>query len=85
IILFALYIALPLNLAFYHQAFHLLPVDSLHNGLVFATMPVVAFCVINIVLTLASFLRLERLVISLFVLVSAAAQYFIISFSVVVD
>lgn len=85
LILFALYIALILNIAFYRQAFSLLPVDSLHNALVFASMPVVAFSVINIVLTLASFLRLDRLTISLFVLVSAAAQYFIMSFGIIID
>ena len=85
LILFALYIALILNIAFYRQAFNLLPVDSLHNALVFASMPVVAFSVINIVLTLASFLRLDRLTISLFVLVSAAAQYFIMSFGIIID
>ncbi|KFC01984.1 lipid A 1-phosphate phosphoethanolamine transferase [Trabulsiella guamensis ATCC 49490] len=85
IMLFALYIALFLNIAFYQQAFTELPVDNLHNGLVFLTMPVVAFCVINIVLTLASFLFLERLFITLFVLVSAAAQYFILTFGVIID
>ena len=74
-----------INIAFYRQAFNLLPVDSLHNALVFASMPVVAFSVINIVLTLASFLRLDRLTISLFVLVSAAAQYFIMSFGIIID
>jgi len=85
IILFALYIALILNIAFYRQAFTLLPVTSWHNALVFLSMPVVAFSVMNIVLTLASFVRLDRLMISLFVLVSAAAQYFIISFGVIID
>lgn len=85
ILFFAIYIALVLNIAFYRQAFALLPVNSLHNALVFLSMPVVAFGVMNIVITLASFLRLDRLVISLFVLVSAASQYFIMSFGVVVD
>lgn len=85
IILFALYIALFLNIAFYKQVFTELPVDNLHNWLVFLTMPVVAFCVINIVLTLVSFLFLERLFITLFVLVSAAAQYFILTFGVIID
>lgn len=85
LVLFALYIALFLNISFYKQAFSLLPVDSLHNGLVYATMPVVAFCVINIIVTLASFLWLDRLLISLFILVSAAAQYFIMTFGVVID
>jgi len=83
--LFALYIALFLNISFYKQAFALLPVDSLHNGLVYATLPVVAFCVINNIVTLASFLWLDRLLISLFILVSAAAQYFIMTFGVVID
>lgn len=85
LILFALYIAVILNIAFYRQAFRLLPVDSLHNALVFASMPVVAFSVINITLTLTSFLRLDRLTISLFILVSAAAQYFIMSFGIIID
>ncbi|MEH4626726.1 phosphoethanolamine transferase EptA [Phytobacter diazotrophicus] len=85
LILFALYIALILNIAFYRQAFSLLPVDSLHNALVFASMPVVAFSVINIALTLTSFLRLDRLTISFFILVSAAAQYFIMSFGIIID
>lgn len=85
LILFALYIAVILNIAFYRQAFRLLPVDSLHNALVFASMPIVAFSVINIALTLTSFLRLDRLTISLFILVSAAAQYFIMSFGIIID
>lgn len=85
LLFFALYIAWALNIAFYRQAFALLPVDSVHNWLVFASMPVVAFCVINIVLTLASFVRLDRLLISAFVLVSAPAQYFIMNFSIIID
>ncbi len=85
IILFALYIALALNIVFYHQAFTLLPVNSLRNWLVFLSMPVVAFSVINIVLSLASFFFLERPLITVFVLVSAAAQYFISTFGIVID
>lgn len=65
--------------------FTLLPVNSLHNWLVFLSMPVVAFSVMNILTTLASFLKLDRLVISLFILLSASAQYFIWSFGVVID
>ena len=85
IILFSLYISLPLNIAYYRQAFRLLPVDSLHNALVFLSMPFVAFAVINIVVTLASFVRLDRLVISLFILLCASAQYFIINFGIIID
>lgn len=85
IMLVALFIALALNMAFYRQAYRLLPVDSLHNALVFLSMPLVAFCVINMVLSLASFLRLDKGVASLFIVVSAAAQYFISTFGVIID
>ena len=63
LIIFALYVGLLLNLAFYRQVFTLLPVNGLHNWLVFLSMPVVACSVMNILTTLASFLRLDRLVI----------------------
>ncbi|SPX56570.1 putative cell division protein [Klebsiella pneumoniae] len=63
----------------------LLPVNSLHNWLVFLSMPIVAISVMNILTTLASFLKLDRLVISLCILLSASAQYFIWNFGVVID
>ena len=85
LILFACYIGIFLNLAFYRQVFPLLPVNSLHNWLVFLSMPIVAISVMNIITTLASFLKLDRLVISLFILLSASAQYFIWNFGVVID
>ncbi|MFJ2973070.1 phosphoethanolamine transferase EptA [Kluyvera sp. NPDC087067] len=85
IVLFALYIALALNIVFYRQAFTLLPVDSVHNMLVFISMPVVAFSVMAIFLTLASFIRLEKLVATLFILLSACAQYFMMNFGIIVD
>ncbi|MGP3591147.1 phosphoethanolamine transferase EptA [Vagococcus sp. WN89Y] len=81
----ALFIALALNVAFYRQAFSLLPVNSLHNALVFLSMPVVAFSVINSVLSLAAFLRLDKVVASVFIIASAAAQYFIMTFGVIID
>ena len=83
--LFACYIGIFLNLAFYRQVFPLLPVNNLHNWLVFLSMPIVAISVMNIITTLASFLKLDRVVISLFILLSAAAQYFIWTFGVVID
>ena len=85
IILFSLYIALALNIDFYRQAYALLPVNSLHNVLVFLSMPVVAFAVMAIVLTLASIIRLEKLATTLFILLSACAQYFIMNFGIIVD
>lgn len=85
ILLFALYIALALNVAFYRQAWTLLPVNSVHNALVFFTMPLVAFSVMVICLALASFLRLEKVLATLFILLSASAQYFILTFGVIID
>lgn len=63
----------------------MLPLDSLHNVLVFLSMPVVAFSVINIVLTLGSFLWLNRPLACLFILVGAAARYFIMTYGIVID
>lgn len=85
ILLFALYIALALNVAFYRQAWTLLPVNSVHNALVFFSMPLVAFSVMVICLALASFLRLEKVLATLFILLSASAQYFILTFGVIID
>lgn len=85
IILFSLYIALALNIDFYRQAYALLPVNSLHNVLVFLSMPVVAFAVMAIFLTLASIIRLEKLATTLFILLSACAQYFMMNFGIIVD
>ena len=85
LLLCALYVALFLNIAYYKQAFALLPVDSLHNALVFATMPVVLLCALNILLVLASFLWLDKIAITLFILLAASAQYFIMNFGVVID
>lgn len=48
-------------------------------------MPVVAFSVMNIVLTLASFLWLNRTVACVFILVGASAQYFIMTYGIIID
>ncbi|HBV39882.1 MAG TPA: phosphoethanolamine transferase EptA, partial [Erwinia sp.] len=85
LILFSAYIALFLNLAFYRQVLTAMPLTTLHTTLVFLSMPLVAFSVINIVLTIASFFWLDRLLIALFILVSAAAQYFIWNYNIVLD
>ncbi|WP_312062555.1 phosphoethanolamine transferase EptA [Pantoea septica] len=85
LLLFSVYIAVFLNLAFYHQVIVAIPLDSVRNWLVFLSMPLVAMSVINIVVTIASFIWLDRVVIALFILVSAAAQYFIWNYGVIID
>lgn len=79
-----LYLYLP-EYCLFKQVLQALPLDSLHNVLVFLSMPVVAFSVINIVLTLSSFLWLNRPLACLFILVGAAAQYFIMTYGIVID
>ena len=83
LLLATFYISVCLNIAFFKQVLQVLPLDSLHNVLVFLSMPVVAFSVINIVLTLGSFLWLNRPLACLFILVGAAAQYFIMTLSLI--
>ncbi|QCR38293.1 phosphoethanolamine transferase EptA (plasmid) [Nissabacter sp. SGAir0207] len=85
LLLFSAYIAFGLNLAYYRQVLGILPLHSLHDWAMFLSMPLVAFSVINIVVTLCSFLWLEKLAVALFVLVSATAQYFIIHYGIILD
>lgn len=85
LLLFSFYISICLNIAFYKQVLQDLPLDSLRNVLVFLSMPVVSFSVMNIVLTLASFLWLNRPLACLFIVVGAAAQYFILTYGIIID
>ncbi|WP_154058857.1 phosphoethanolamine transferase domain-containing protein, partial [Pseudescherichia vulneris] len=84
-LLFSFYIAVALNIVFYHQVYTLLPVNSARSLAVFLSMPIVAFCVINILTTLASFIWLDRLLVCLFILLCAATQYFIWTYGVIID
>lgn len=85
LLLFSAYIAVLLNIAFYRQVLIAMPLTTLHDMLMFLSMPVVAFSVINIVATLASFFWLDRIVIAMFILVSATAQYFIQNYGIILD
>lgn len=85
LLLVSFYISICLNIAFYKQVLQDLPLDSLRNVLVFLSMPVVSFSVMNIVLTLASFLWLNRPLACLFIVVGAAAQYFILTYGIIID
>ncbi|MCF3706327.1 phosphoethanolamine transferase domain-containing protein, partial [Salmonella enterica] len=51
----------------------------------FMSMPVVGFIVVNSVLTLASFFWLNRLLACDFILVGAAAQYFFLTYGIIID
>lgn len=81
---FFLYIAVCLNIAFYKQVLQDLPLNSLRNVLVFISMPVVALSVVNSVLTLASFIWLNRL-LACVLFWSALPQYFILTYGIIID
>ena len=85
ILLFSAYIALFLNVAWYRQVLAVMPLHTAHNVLVFLSMPLVVISVINIVLVLASLVWLDKLLIALFIMLSASAQYFIHNYGIVVD
>ena len=85
LLLLSFYLSVCLNIAFYKQVVQALPLDSLRNVLVFLSMPVVAFSVMNIVLTLASFLWLNKPLACLFILMGASAQYFIMTYGIIID
>ncbi|WIL44293.1 phosphoethanolamine transferase EptA (plasmid) [Pantoea agglomerans] len=85
ILLFSLYIAVFLNFPFYKQAWSLIAPDRIGNILFFLSMPIVALCVINSVVTLASFFWLDRITLALFIVVAAIAQYFIQHYGIVLD
>ncbi|ELY4607906.1 phosphoethanolamine transferase EptA [Cronobacter turicensis] len=85
LVIFSLYISVFLNIAFYKQALALIPLTGPHDVLFFLSMPVVAFSVINIIVTIASFLWLDKITIALFIIVSATAQYFILQYGIVLD
>ncbi|NDO81813.1 phosphoethanolamine transferase EptA [Citrobacter sp. NCU1] len=85
LLLLSFYISICLNIAFYKQVLQDLPLDSPRNALVFLSMPVVSFSVMNIALTLASFLWLNRPLACLFILIGATAQYFILTYGIIID
>ncbi|MDE1185451.1 MAG: hypothetical protein PW844_03040 [Pantoea sp.] len=55
-----------LNLAFYNQVMHSLPFDNFRNVLVFFSMPVVSFRVMNAIITIGSFIFADKLLIGIF-------------------
>lgn len=85
LLFFSVYIAVFLNLAFYQQVTAAMPLKQSHDWMVFLSMPLVAISVINIVVTIASFFCLDRLIIALFILVSSATQYFIWNYGIIID
>ncbi|MBQ4796661.1 DUF1705 domain-containing protein, partial [Pectobacterium versatile] len=84
-LVFAAFITLIQNIAYYRQVLHLVAIDSWQNGLFLATMPAVIFAVLNILFTLLFISWLRQGVVALLLLGGAAVQYFMINYGIIID
>ncbi|WP_027710755.1 phosphoethanolamine transferase EptA [Dickeya chrysanthemi] len=84
-LVFAAFITLIQNIAYYRQVSHLVAVDSWRDGLFLATMPIVIFAVLNILFTLLVIRWLRQGVVALLLIGGAAVQYFMINYGIIID
>ncbi|TQI80394.1 lipid A ethanolaminephosphotransferase [Serratia fonticola] len=73
------------NALFLHQAWSYITFDNVHSVIFAATMPVVIFCALNIIFSVLTLPLLRKPLIILLLLGSAAANYFMFSYGVVID
>ncbi|OKP26095.1 phosphoethanolamine transferase EptA [Serratia fonticola] len=81
----ALFFTVFQNLLFIHQAWSYINFDSVHSVIFAATMPVVIFCALNIIFSVLTIPFLRKPLVILLLLGSAAANYFMFSYGVVID
>ncbi|WP_033570869.1 phosphoethanolamine transferase EptA [Dickeya undicola] len=84
-LVFAAFITLIQNIAYYRQVSHLVAISTWRDGLFLATMPVVIFAVLNILFTLLVISWLRQGVIALLLVGGAAVQYFMINYGIIID
>ncbi|QDX28735.1 phosphoethanolamine transferase EptA [Dickeya poaceiphila] len=84
-LVFAAFITLIQNIAYYRQALQLVITDSWWNGLFLATMPIVIFAVLNIFFTLLIIPWLRQGIVALMLTGGAAVQYFMINYGIIID
>ncbi|MBX9447744.1 phosphoethanolamine transferase EptA [Dickeya chrysanthemi] len=84
-LVFAAFITLIQNIAYYRQVSHLVAVESWRDGLFLATMPIVIFAVLNILFTLLVIRWLRQGVVALLLIGGAAVQYFMINYGIIID
>ncbi|CNH48215.1 putative cell division protein [Yersinia aldovae] len=73
------------NALFIVKAWSLIHFDTFDSYLFAATIPVVIFCALNIIFSLLALPMLRKSIMILFLLGSAAANYFIFSYGAVID
>ncbi|QHA89652.1 phosphoethanolamine transferase EptA [Serratia rhizosphaerae] len=81
----ALFFTLFQNALFLHTAWSFIRFDHVSNLLFAASMPVVIFCALNIIFSLLTVPYLRKPLMIFFLLGSAAANYFMYSYGVVID
>lgn len=81
----ALFFTLFQNALFLHTAWSYIRFGSFNNLLFAATMPVVIFCALNIIFSMLTIPYLRKPLMIVFLLGSAAANYFMYSYGVVID
>lgn len=81
----ALFFTLFQNALFLQRAWSYITFDSAHSVIFAASMPVVIFCALNIIFSVLTVPYLRKPLIIFFLLGSAAANYFMFSYGVVID
>ncbi|AKA37327.1 phosphoethanolamine transferase EptA [Yersinia ruckeri] len=81
----ALFFTLFQNALFIYKAWSLIVFDSLDSYLFAATVPLVVFCALNIIFSVLVIPYLRKPIIITLLLGSAAANYFMFSYGVVID
>jgi len=85
IMIIAIYQATYLNSTYYRQVWMQSSINNIEDLLFFCTMPVVVFCVMIILLNTLIFPRLVKLIASLLIIVSAAVDYFMSTYRIMID
>lgn len=85
ILVTALFFTLFQNALFIYKAWSLIHFDSSDSYFFAATIPLVIFCALNIIFSLLAVPVLRKPIIILFLLGSAAANYFMFSYGAVID
>ncbi|MCL6407224.1 phosphoethanolamine transferase EptA [Dickeya dadantii] len=84
-LVFAAFITLIQNIAYYRQVSHLVAINTWRDGLFLATMPVVIFAVLNVLFALLFISWLRQGVVALLLVGGAAVQYFMINYGIIID
>lgn len=81
----ALFIVVIQNTRFFSRAWNIVDIDSLRSLLFISSMPIVLFCCLNIIFTLLLLPYIRKPIAIAFILIGAAASYFMYSFNIVID